>query len=300
MIRTLDAATERFLDSLRSLNTRLERAQRQMASGKRVETPSDAPHSVASLMQAHADLSRLDQTNANLGRVQTEVDAAEGAMQNAVKLFDRLRTLGMTGASGVHTAVTRQGIAEEVGSILERLVGLANTEVDGRFIFAGDGDQAPAYSADLNQNPPWSSYQGLAATRRAMHPTGITFAVAKNASDIFDDPNGNSTFQAVENLRQALLANDDSSIQAALAPLSDVSAHLNSMLTFYGNVQSQLDEATDTGARLKLRLETQVSGIEDADVTETIVELQQARFNQEAALQMRASIPKTSLFDYLG
>ncbi len=300
MIRTLDASTERFLDGLRALNTRLDRAQRQMASGKRLEAPSDAPQSVATLMQANADLSRLDQTSANLGRIKTEVDAAEGAMQNAVKLLDRVRTLGMSGASGIQTDVTRKGMAEEIGSIMERLVGLANTAVDGRYIFAGDGDQAPAYSFDLNQNPPWGSYQGLTATRRAMHPTGVTFAVSKDASEIFDDPNGVSVFQSLETLRQALLANDDAGLQAAIVPLAKVSEHLNSMLTFYGNVQSQMEEAASTGSRLKLQLKTEISGLEDADLTEAIVELQQAQFTQQAALRVRASLPKTSLFDYLG
>ena len=38
----------------------------------------------------------------------------------------------------------------------------------------------------------------------------------------------------------------------------------------------------------------------DADLTQTILELNQAGIEQQAALQWRAKIPATSLFDYLG
>ncbi len=301
MVNQIDSRGNAFLDGLRELNRRLTQVERLVAGGKRVETASDDPDAVSSLMSAKADLDRLAQTNANLSRFKTEVDAAEGALQQAAKLFDRVRTLGMTGASSIQTDLTRKGIADEIGALMERMVGLANTQVDGRYIFSGDGDQTAAYSIDLAQNPPWTDYQGGTASRRAIHPTGVTFRVSLNAETIFQSSEeSKSVLQSMENLRQALLSNDETAMQAALAPLGEVSAYLNSSLTFYGNVQSQMTEALDAGAKMKLRLSTQVSNLEDADITEAIVELQQVKFTQQAALEVKAKIPRTSLFDYLG
>jgi flagellar hook-associated protein 3 FlgL len=301
MIRSIDASTDRFLDSLRSLNTRIEKAQRSVAGGKRLEAPSDDPDSVASLMSVQSELARIGQVKVNLGRTKSEADAAEQALQSAVSLFDRVRTLGMTGASGFQTALTRQGLAGEIGAILERMTGLANTQVDGRYLFSGDSDQAAALTVDLSTTPPWSAYQGTAATRVAVHPTGVTFRVAKDAAEIFLNPAADrNVFTSIENLRQALLANDDAALESALAPLSSVSAHLNSMLTFYGNVQSQVEEATSTAEKFALRLESERSNLQDADSTEAIVTLQQLKFSQQAALEVRAKVPHVSLFDYLG
>jgi flagellar hook-associated protein 3 FlgL len=300
MIRSTDAASAAFLDRLRTLNERLHRVERQVAGGKRLEAPSDDPDSVAGLLSAKSGLARLDQTLANLDRFKTEANTAEAALQQAVKMFDRVRTLGSAGASGTQSAETRKGIAEEVGSILERMAGLANTEVDGRYIFSGDGDQTAPFELDLLQSPPWSVYRGLPASREAMHPTGVTFRVSLDAETIFNNAEpGRNAFQAMENLRQALLASDEAAIQTAIEPLAQVSAALNSSLTFYGNVQSQLSEASDTGSKMRLQLKEQVSTLEDADVTEAIVELQQVRFTQQAALEVKAKIPKSSLFDYL-
>lgn len=301
MMSSIDANASRFLDGLKDLNTRLTKVERQVASGKKVESASDAPESIAALMSAESELAGLRQTISNLGRFQTEVDAAEGALQQAVTLFDRVRTLGMTGASGVQTALTREGIAGEIESIMERMVGIANTQVDGRYVFSGNSDQTAPYSFDAATNPPWSSYQGMPATREAMHPTGVTFKLSMDAQSIFDDPEANvSVMKAMDDLRVALLANDEAATQAALAPLAEVSAQLNAALTFYGNVQSQMTEAVNTANKMNVRLKAEVSGLEDADITEAIVEMQQLKFTQQAAIEVRAKIPRTSLFDYLG
>jgi len=301
MVREISSAKSRFLSDLASINDRMNRAQRDVASGKRVHAASDSPDQVSALLTVRSELSSLQQTQANLNRTGTELSAAEQALQSAVKLFDRVRTLGMTGASGVHTAATRKSIADELGAILERFVGLANTDVDGRNLFSGDADRQFAYSIDLSNSPPWSAYQGTTSSRRAIHPTGVPFAVAKTAQEIFDnsDPSKN-VFVAIETLRQALLANDESAIQTAMAPLAGVSEHLNSMLSFYGFAQAQVTEAKDTAAQMVLLRKTQISALEDADITEAIMELQQARFQQEAAYKVQASLPQGSLFDYLG
>jgi flagellar hook-associated protein 3 FlgL len=301
MTRSVDASNDRFLAALASINGRLARAQREVSTGKRIATPSDDPDSIGAVLQVRAELGRIEQCQTNLSRSKTEVDAAESAVQSAVKLFDRVRSLAMTGASGNNTAMTRQGIAGELKSIIERFAGLANTEVDGRYIFSGDSDQTHAYAVDFaTQTPPWGSYLGTSSTRKAMHPTGVQFDVALTASEIFDnaDPAKNA-MQAIETLRQALLAGDEPLIQSALGPLAGVSAHLNAALMFYGGAQSQLADGMAAGETLKVRLNSERAQLEDSDATAAIIELQSAAFQQKAALQVRASTPRTSLFEYL-
>lgn len=300
MFRPIDASSDRFLNALASLNDRLESAQREVTSGKKLRDPSDDPDQVSRMLAVRANLARVEQTQANLGRVKTEVDTAEGSLQAAVKLFDRVRILGMIGVNGNQTAQTRQTLADELSGILERMAGLANTQVDGRYVFSGDTDKQAAYSYDAAQTPAWSSYQGTATTRQTMHPTGVPFTIAKTAQEIFDNPDsGLNVYQAIENLRGAMASNDEAAIQAAMEPLPGVSGHLNQVLSFYGNVQSQITESTDTAAKLKLQFQGQLADIEDADITSAIVEMQQLRFQQQAALEVRGQMPKRSLFDVL-
>jgi len=125
MTRSVDASNDRYLDALRLINQRVARAQREVSTGKRVSTPSDDPDSISALLQVRAELGRIEQMQTNLTRTKTEVDASESALQSAVKLFDRVRSLSMTAASGINTALTRQGIADELKTIIERFTGLA-------------------------------------------------------------------------------------------------------------------------------------------------------------------------------
>ncbi len=222
-------------------------------------------------------------------------------MENAVQLFDRVQTLAAEGNNTTETAESRQALADEAGSILEQLGGLAATQVEGRYIFSGDSDQTRPYTVDLTQANPVSTYQGSVATRVAQHPNGTTFPVSLTAQSIFDsaDPTTN-VFGAVQGLRAALLSNDETQIQNALGGLSTVATYLNSQLSFYGTTQNKVAAATDFGQTLETQLQTQIGDIQNADMTQSILELQQAQTQQQAALQSKAQLPRTTLFDYLG
>lgn len=301
MISNLKPSTQQFLNDLGHIEDNLQRAQRQISTGLRVSRVSDAPDQISNLLTARAGLSTAQQIQANLSRYKTEVDAGEQALQTAVQLFDHVQTLGAQGNTDTATNAARAALAQELGSILEEMGGLAGTAVEGRYIFSGDSDQTAPYTVDLTQSNPVSAYQGAAVTRVAQHPNGTTFTIAETAQTIFDstDPATN-VFGAIAALRTALLSNGNAAIQTAVGGLSKVSEYLNNQLAFYGTTQNKISEAANYGKALETQLQTQISSIQDADMTEAITELTQAQTQQQAALESRAQMPRTTLFDYLG
>lgn len=302
MLSPLSAGAQRFLTDLSGISDRLAKAQRQLSSGLKLEVASDDPDHVSSLLQSRADLSRVSQIKSNLGLTKSEADGASTALSSAVEFLQNARVLGAQGANDTQTAATRSSLADQVGTVLEDLVRIANTTVGGRFVFSGDSDQQAAYTfSDLSQPYPISDYQGSAATRESLHPTGPPFLVSHTADQIFNsqDPTQN-VFAAVNNLRLALQANDTTAIQTALNAFDGASTHLNSELAFYGNTQNRVDTAISTSSTLETQLHTQISNIQDADAVEAITEMTQATVEQQTALAARARIPTKSLFDFLG
>src|SRR3954463_6039767 len=97
MLSSLDPAGQQFLNYLNAVADRMARAQQEVSSGLKVSQVSDAPDSISLLLQARANLSSAGQTLSNLGRVTTEVNAGEKALENAVTLFEQARTLGAQG-----------------------------------------------------------------------------------------------------------------------------------------------------------------------------------------------------------
>lgn len=300
MIPTLNPFDQQYLNNLEGIRERMERAQRQMSTGVRVEKVSDDPDQVSTLLSSRASLAGVEQIQSNLGRVTAEVNAGEQALQTAVQLFERARTLGAQGANGTQTAATRAMLAGEVESVLEQMVTLTGTQVEGRFIFSGDTDRQVPYTIDVMQDPPVSAYLGSASTRLVQHPNGTTFRVGRTAQEIFDsaDPATN-VFASLTALRDALTANDDVAVSDALEALTPVAGYLNTQLAFFGTSQNKLQAATDFGQTLRLQLKTQIGQMEDADITEAILELNQGATLQQAALSSRAQLPRYTLFDYL-
>ena len=301
MVNSIDPATERFLADLADINRRLDRAQRQVASGLRLTQPSDDPDQVSNLLELRMRREQATATKTNLGRIRAEADTAEQALQSAVERVDRALVLGAEGAGVTQTAETRRSIAEEVRAVLEQIVGLSRSEVEGRFVFSGDGDQQAPYELDMSQTYPVSAYLGTAATRQAVDSAGTLFRVSKTAAEIFDDAVDNaSVFRAVNGLRLGLENNDPDAIRTAIADLRRSSDHLNTELAFYGSLQNRIQQATDLASKTEDQLKSEISGIQDADITAAILELNQMRYQQQAALSSKASLPRTSLFDYLG
>jgi len=300
MTSGIDASTQKFLSDIATVQARSEKAQRQLSSGLRVAVASDSPDEISQLLQVRVDLAHNTQITSNLGRVKTEVDTAEQSLSDATTLLDRVNVLGTQGANGTQTAEANKILGGEVATLMDRLVSISNTVVDGRHIFSGDSDQNNAYALDPTQPNGVSAYGGSAATRQAQHPSGTLFSISKTAQEIFDDLSPqNNVFGAVNALQIALTNNDAAGIRTAIGNVTTASSFLNSKLAFYGTVQNQVQDATNYASDQDVRLKSELSNLQDADVTQAITELTQARYTQQAAMQARASMPKTSLFDFL-
>ncbi|HZT30563.1 MAG TPA: flagellin [Bryobacteraceae bacterium] len=305
MIRGLNGGTDQFLADLERIQRTTEQAQRQLSSGLRVQQPSDAPDEVSQILQVRAALAQTVQRQQNLSQVKTEVDTSEQALQAAVQVVERASVLAAQGATSTADADARKNLAQEVQSLEQELVGLSRTEVSGRFVFSGDLDRSPAYTWDGGQPNGVDRLQAAPATRQIEDASGTLFTVSHTAQEIFDHRNADNTlaqdnvFAAVHSLTAALNNNDQAAIRTCMDALDKAGAYLNQQLTFYGTVQDRVAAATNQASQIQLQQQSQLSALQDADLTAAILELNQGNTQQQAALTARAQMPRTSLFDFL-
>lgn len=300
MISSLDPAAQSFLAGLDQIQQTLQTEQTELTTGLRINNVSDDPSEIADLWQLNSELSQTNQDDTNLNQVQTEVNTAESGLQSAVTLVEQAQTYGAEGLNDTTDADSRVDLANELGSILQQLVAIADTTVQGRYIFAGDTDQTTPYTIDLTQSSPVSAYQGSASTREILSPDGTAFPVALTAQQIFDSSNAqDNVFDSIIDLMQGLQANDDTQISGAMANLESVSTYLNQQLAFYGNVQDQVQGALSFGQNYTTQLQTQLAGVQDANEAEDITNMTQAQTQLQAALESEAQLPRTTLFDFL-
>ena len=300
MLQSLDSSARQFLLANERLTERLERAQRQVSSGKRIETASDAPDQIGELLQVRSAIAENRQVQDNLAAYKLEEDVAANALDHASGLIDSVKSLTSIGMNGTLSPAMQANLLQQVQSFLQDMVGIAATQVNGRYVFSGDSDMAPPYTLDLTLPNGISPYTGAASTRQVQHPDGSSFAISHTAAEIFDSLNpGESVFGALAAVRQALIHNSAAEMQNALSGLQTAQDHLHTQAAFYGMAQKRMSQASDAAANKDTQLQTHLSSIEDADVTAAILELQDAQFQRQAALSSRAKVPPTTLFDYL-
>jgi len=300
MISALSVSSQNFLAGLNQIQQRLQTAQTQLTTGLKINNVSDAPDEIAALWQLRSENDQVQQIDTNLGQVATEVNTGQTALQSAVTLVEQAETYGAQGASDTSSATTRTELANQMGSILQQLVSTANTTVEGRYIFSGDSDQTAPYSIDLTQSSPVSAYQGSASTRQIQGADGTSFPVALTAQQIFDSSDAQTNvFTSITSLMQGLQNNDDTAINAAISSVQSSDTYLNQQLAFYGTVQDRVAGAQSFGQNYSTQLQTQLSGVQDADEAGAITNMTQAQTQLQAALQSRAQLPKTTLFDFL-
>ncbi len=304
MISNLDPTAQKFLADLNRVQTRTNIAQGQISSGFRIQTASDAPDEIGSLLQLEADLSSNTQARANLSRAKAEADTGESVLGSAIQALDKAVQIGAQGA-GIQTAQERAGLAQQIQNVQQQLVSLTGTSVEGRYIFSGSADSQPPYQLNLANPNGVDRLVTTSATRQIQDTTGNSFPVARTAQDIFDHRNpddtlaGDNVFAALNSLRVALAANDSTGITTAIDALHRSSAYLNDQQSFYGETQDRLNTAISTGQDRDTTLKSQISNIRDADLTEASLTLNAGITQQQASLAARAKTPVRSLFDFL-
>jgi flagellar hook-associated protein 3 FlgL len=306
MISSLSPANEAFLANIDRVQRQISEASLETSSGKRVNVASDAPDELDTILQLRTDEVRNSQIQANLGVATADANAADGALSSATQLMDRATVLATQGANFTLDATGRQSIADEVQSLQEQMTAISNTTVQGRYIFGGDQGGTPPYAVDLTAANGVTRLTSSAATRRVESAAGGSFAVSQSAQDIFDSRNSDDTlasdnvFAALNSLRVGLLANDPTQIAAAASSLRLASTHLDTAQAFYGTVENRITDATNYSANYDVQLQTELSQQQDADITTAALAITQGNTQLEAAFQMQAKMPRTTLFDFMG
>jgi flagellar hook-associated protein 3 FlgL len=307
MITNVTPQSALFLANLNRVQQSIATANNQVSSGLRITQGSDAPDQISTLLQLRANLQRNTQIQSNLTLAQTDANSADNAIGSSILLMDTAVTLATQAATATTDAAGRASIAQQIQSIQQQMVGNSQTSVQGRFIFSGDQDGSPQYTWDLTAANPVVAGAQSASTRLIEDPAGGTFRASLTAQQIFDDqdpttgaPATDNVFNALNTLEQALTSNNAAGITNSVTLLQAASTHLNASESFYGNVEDTIQNANTYASQYSVQLQTQISNIQDADITSAALELTQGNTEVQAAMQMQGQMPHSSLFNYLG
>jgi flagellar hook-associated protein 3 FlgL len=306
MIAGIQGYNQSFLADLNQLENKIAQANRNISSGYRVNQASDDPSAIGSILSYQDQLAHIKQVQSNLSAANVNAQTADGALQTAATLLDKLTSLGASGASSGVSAETRATLAQQVQAVEEQLVSVANTNVGGHYIFGGDSGSTAPYTFD------WTSPAGVlqnstSENTSTLHDAdgnsispGLTAAQIFDARDSSGAPTANNIFNAAYSLGQALLNNDQAGIQSALDLVKNGVAQMGQVTTSYGNIQSWIGQSTDAASAKQNSITQALTAVRDTDVPTEATQLTLTQTALDAALAAHGNLNTKSLFSYLG
>ena len=148
------------VDAMLERQRELTQTELQVASGKRIQRPSDDPSAAVRVLDLQEAQQRLAQYQRNADVATARLEQEETALIGIGNLLQRVRELAVQGANGTLSAEDRGAIAVEVREHMDGYLQLANTrDPNGEYIFAGFG---PSYWENIQvpNSPLWKSCPG--------------------------------------------------------------------------------------------------------------------------------------------
>lgn len=145
--RSSDALNQRRLTAtLQANQSKLDQIQQQVASGRRIHSPSEDPIAALRAVRYQAALERNTQYARNLQSNRSFLDATDTQIRNASDLLTQLKGNLTSWADSGLTDTQRKAAVSQLTGMREQLLGIANTTYNGRYLFAGSNPQQIPYT----------------------------------------------------------------------------------------------------------------------------------------------------------
>jgi flagellin-like hook-associated protein FlgL len=112
--------------------------QNQLATGKRLNAPSDDPGDSAIVMQLQKTLEQRNTYSDNLKQANSLLSESDSTLGDITDLMQQAQTLASANVGSDVTPAARAGAAEVVKSLYSQMLSLANKSYGGVYIFGGD------------------------------------------------------------------------------------------------------------------------------------------------------------------
>lgn len=282
--------------NLLRLSSELSRLNERLATGKKLERPSDDPIGATQVLALRSALSQAEQYGRNIETGKAWLDLSESTLSQVLDIAGRARELAIQMASDTQNAQTRADAATEIGHLLDQAIALANTELGGRYLFSGYATKTRPFSKVTVGGIETARYDGDSQDFRIQIGKDEYLSIGKSGDTVF----GNSRlFDILGTLKKACEENDGAAIGEQIDRLKEAEEHLGNEIADVGAKASRAEAREAILADLNLRLTDRISELEDGDYAAMIIELKEKELAYEAALASSARVSELSLLDYL-
>ena len=200
---SLLSLTQQSIAETTRQNTTLAKLQEQASTGKVLTAPSDNPALAAALAANSAQSAQYGAYLDTINTVTSTLNEGVSVMQDASNILVSAKSLALQGAQSDNDANARSALAQQVDVLIQQLVGIANTQQNGRYLFSGDSVGTKPFAV-TGTNPDGTtsqvSYQGssnipstLAGPGQSVTPYidgSVVFGTGDRATPVYSGTTG--------------------------------------------------------------------------------------------------------------
>jgi flagellar hook-associated protein 3 FlgL len=282
-------------NSLRNLSKSYEKMgtyQDQLATGKKINRPSDDPVVAMKGMHYRTNLTEVEQYQRNISEAYQWMENSEAGIEQGTQVLQRVRELMVQASNGTNSPEDLKAIGAEMKQLKEDLVGSANTQVAGNYIF--NGTQTKEAPVTLNAD-------GTVTVNIDKSPfeievsKGVQLKANINSENVFSE----DLFAVMGSIEKALSSGDASGLDGLLSDLDGKMDSMSAERAELGARYNRLELIEDRVGKQEIVSTRILSENEDADLEKVIMDLTAQESIHRAALSVGARIIQPTLMDFL-
>lgn len=122
--------------------------QQEASTGLSILQPSDNPLVALQVMTDQNQYNQLNTYSQNITDAQDKLNTSVSTLNQVTNLISQAKSLALQGSNSTNTSTAYQAMGEQVNSILQEVVQLANTQQGGEYLYGGTASQSAPFTTN--------------------------------------------------------------------------------------------------------------------------------------------------------
>ena len=288
----------------------------ESASGKKLTEPSDDASAARQVLSINTQLSQLNGYLGNMSTASEELKTLDSSLSSLDDLVQNASDLATQASTGTYSSTDLADIKTQVDAIIDSVVSLSNTKFNGNYIFSGTDTSTQAYTVTKDTTTghiTGITYNGTSSSgdyeRKINISDGVNATINTTGDKVFgtysEDASGNVTkatgiLGTLMTLSNALGKSDQTAVSGTLNSLTTEMSDTLAVQAKFAAVSNKFDLTKTSINTTVTNLKEYKSNLEDADLSEVLAELAEAKVSLQATYSVTSQMLQgMSILNYL-
>lgn len=287
------------VQALNNTTNNSNRLAAELSSGLRVGTLSDDPTAATQSLRMDTLISNIDTYVSNASGVTSQLQTVDSTLGEVVNQLTSAISLAVGAANDTDNGGNRQSVAQQVASIRDSILSLANTSYQGNYLFAGSQGNTQPFTLDTTTSPATVTYAGDTKTQTLVTPGGQQIQTSLPGSSIFGSGSSGVLGALNQLINDLTTGAPSSAISADGNTLSSALTTVSSQRSILNNSLSTVKSTSTYEQTQEAQLEVQQGSLVSDNPATVATQMANNQTQYEALLNTITALQKTNLFDFL-